>query len=580
MYDPNNDVLSHFVENAVRAEYVYEKNRDYVIQEKEILIVDEFTGRLMKGRRFSDGLHQALEAKENLTIQKESVTYATITLQNYFRMYEKLSGMTGTASTEAEEFEKIYNLEVVEIPTNKPSKRLDHTDFIFMNESDKWKAVVNKIVEINGQKRPILVGTTSIDKSEILSSMLKRKGVKHNILNAKQHEAEASVIAQAGRPGSVTVATNMAGRGTDIILGGNPDTLNLSDNEWSEENLNVINNGGLFVLGTERHEARRIDNQLRGRCGRQGDIGETQFFLSTEDDVVKRFGGERIKSAMSVLKWDPEIPIENNMITRSVESAQAKVEGQNFEIRKYLVDYDDVVNIQRDVIYRMRDQVLEGIGLREMISGYLSKEIKIISSRYLSSDFEDRDTDGLLRDLSLIFPLNSNLFQENELKTISLEDFDKNVDIYIDSVFTLRKEEFGDIVLNQLQKTVLLMSIDQHWVDHLTIMDNMRQGIGLEAAGQRDPLIQYKRMAFQMFNELTARIGSTVARSIFRLAIGSAPDSFKGNKVNTKSKSLSSKNYNNLNSNGVRTSNIETDPNRKLSRQERRRIERLSKKKK
>ena len=580
LYDPNNDVLSHFVENAVRAEYVYEKNRDYVIQEKEILIVDEFTGRLMKGRRFSDGLHQALEAKENLTIQKESVTYATITLQNYFRMYEKLSGMTGTASTEAEEFEKIYNLEVVEIPTNKPSKRLDHTDFIFMNESDKWKAVVNKIVEINGQKRPILVGTTSIDKSEILSSMLKRKGVKHNILNAKQHEAEASVIAQAGRPGSVTVATNMAGRGTDIILGGNPDTLNLSDNEWSEENLNVINNGGLFVLGTERHEARRIDNQLRGRCGRQGDIGETQFFLSTEDDVVKRFGGERIKSAMSVLKWDPEIPIENNMITRSVESAQAKVEGQNFEIRKYLVDYDDVVNIQRDVIYRMRDQVLEGIGLREMISGYLSKEIKIISSRYLSSDFEDRDTDGLLRDLSLIFPLNSNLFQENELKTISLEDFDKNVDIYIDSVFTLRKEEFGDIVLNQLQKTVLLMSIDQHWVDHLTIMDNMRQGIGLEAAGQRDPLIQYKRMAFQMFNELTARIGSTVARSIFRLAIGSAPDSFKGNKVNTKSKSLSSKNYNNLNSNGVRTSNIETDPNRKLSRQERRRIERLSKKKK
>ena len=571
LYDPDNDVLSHFIENAVRAEYVYEKNRDYVIQEKEILIVDEFTGRLMKGRRFSDGLHQALEAKENLTIQRESITYATITLQNYFRMYEKLSGMTGTASTEAEEFEKIYKLEVVEIPTNKPSQRIDHTDLIFMTETEKWKAIVNKISDVYKIGRPVLVGTTSIDKSELLSSMLKRKGVKHNILNAKQHETDASIIAQAGKPSAVTVATNMAGRGTDIILGGNPETLNLSEEEWTQSNSEVINLGGLFVLGTERHEARRIDNQLRGRCARQGDVGETHFFLSTEDDIVKRFGGDRIKGAMNVMKWDPAIPIENNMITRSVESAQSKVEGQNFEIRKYLVDYDDVVNIQRDVIYRMRDQVLSKSDLRVMISGYLSKELEMISSRNLGVDLEERDVDLIYRELSMVFPDNSDLYDKDQLSEITLEDFDNNINEYINIMFNKREIEFGDEVFIDLQKTILLMSIDQHWVDHLTIMDNMRQGIGLEAAGQRDPLIQYKRMSYQMFNELTERIGSTVARSIFRLAMNS--NSTRPHKSNKKS-SIPKKTKNqfeNENKNEI---------NRKLSRQERRRLERLSKKRK
>ncbi|MCL0031008.1 preprotein translocase subunit SecA [Dehalococcoidia bacterium] len=583
LYDPENEVMSHFAENAVRAENVYQKNREYVVQNKELIIVDEFTGRLMQGRRFSDGLHQALEAKENLPIQKESVTYATITLQNYFRMYDKLSGMTGTAVTEAEEFEKIYGLEVVEIPTNKPSQRRDRRDLIFMNEDSKWDAIVNKIKELNSESRPVLVGTTSIDKSEHLSSFLNRSGIKHNILNAKQHEAEASVIAQAGRLGAVTVATNMAGRGTDIILGGNPETLNMSDSDWQRDHDEVINKGGLFVLGTERHEARRIDNQLRGRSARQGDAGETQFFLSTEDDIVKRFGGERIKKAMSVLKWDEQIPIENNMITRSVESAQGKVEGQNFEIRKYLVDYDDVVNVQRDLIYKMRDQVLGGEGLEDLILGFVKKEIDIVVSTHLSMDTEEWDIDNFYRDLLRIFPITSGLPDEKQLKSMRSDEIVDELGSFMKASYEGIEEEFGEDLLLQFEKAVLIRIIDQHWVDHLTIMDNMRQGIGLEAAGQRDPLIQYKRMAYQMFNELNDRIGSGVARTIFRVAVELPVTSGHGSSSGlvrgyTKKKSVMSSAYLKPSSTPKILGKEKDINSSNLSRQERRRLERLSKK--
>ena len=333
--------------------------------------MDEFTGRLMTGRRFSDGLHQALEAKENLSIQRESITYATITLQNYFRMYEKLSGMTGTASTEAEEMEKIYGLEVIEVPTNKESLRVDYGDHIYINENAKWNAIVEKVSELNKVSRPVLIGTTTIEKSEHLSNLLSNRNILHNVLNAKFHEKEAQIIEEAGIPGAVTVATNMAGRGTDIILGGKPNNQKQPDKDWEEKHNFVVENGGLFVIGTERHESRRIDNQLRGRCGRQGDPGETQFYLSTEDEIVKRFGGDRIKGAMNLLRWEDDIPIENRIVSKSVETAQTKVEAQNFEIRKYLVDYDDVMNTQRDVIYKLRDHALSGEDYKNLVLNYI-----------------------------------------------------------------------------------------------------------------------------------------------------------------------------------------------------------------
>ena len=375
LYSEENQIYSHLLENSIKAENFYIKNQQYVVRDSEIIIVDEFTGRLMEGRRYSDGLHQALEAKESVSINRESVTYATITLQNYFRLYEKLSGMTGTAATEAEEFKKIYELEVLEIPTNKPSLRDDLADQIYMTEEAKWRAVSNKIKDLNHQGSPVLVGTTTIEKSEYLSKLLKSNGIKCNVLNAKQHESEASIISQAGAPFSVTVSTNMAGRGTDIILGGNPDNYK-SENEWKSNHDKVINSGGLYVIGTERHESRRIDNQLRGRSGRQGDPGTTQFYISTEDSLVKRFGGDRIKSAMSAFNWDENEAVENKMISRSIESAQSKVEAYHFEIRKTLVDYDDVMNTQRDVIYKLRDKGLFGDNLDDDIHNYLHLYLK------------------------------------------------------------------------------------------------------------------------------------------------------------------------------------------------------------
>ncbi len=523
LYGIENDVLSHFTENAIRAEHIYARDREYVVQGQEIILVDEFTGRLMTGRRFSDGLHQALEAKEGVRVQRESNTYATITLQNYFRMYKKLAGMTGTATTEAEELDKIYKLEVVEIPTNKPIQRVDRGDFIYMTEEAKWDAIAERISELHEEGRPVLVGTTSIDKSELLGDLLKKKRIPHNVLNAKQHEREANVVAEAGKAGSVTVATNMAGRGTDIMLGGNPDVTTATDAGWDADHEEIVQKGGLFVLGTERHESRRIDNQLRGRCGRQGDPGETQFYLSTEDDIVRRFGGDRIRGAMNLFRWEAGVPIENKMVSKSVETAQTKVEAQNFEIRKYLVDYDDVVNTQRDVIYRLRDKIIDGEDLRPTITEYLEEEVRIIVAERINGGTENYGVDGLYRDLMMVFPTIEGFPAKDAIYEMRPDEAEDAFVQLVDTIYDKRTGEFGGELLHKLERTIMLRTIDEHWVEHLTSMDNMRQGIGLEAAGQRDPLVAYKRQAFQMFTSLDTKIKSAVARTIFRVALTQQP---------------------------------------------------------
>ena len=577
LYSPENNVLSHFAENAIRAEFVYEKNKEYVIQNSQIIIVDEFTGRLMTGRRFSDGLHQALEAKENVSIQRESITYATITLQNYFRMYEKLSGMTGTASTEAEEMEKIYGLEVIEVPTNKESLRVDYGDHIYINENAKWNAIVEKVSELNKVFRPVLIGTTTIEKSEHLSNLLSKRNILHNVLNAKFHEKEAQIIEEAGIPGAVTVATNMAGRGTDIILGGKPNNQNQSDKDWEQKHNFVVENGGLFVIGTERHESRRIDNQLRGRCGRQGDPGETQFYLSTEDEIVKRFGGDRIKGAMNLLRWEDDIPIENRIVSKSVETAQTKVEAQNFEIRKYLVDYDDVMNTQRDVIYKLRDHALSGEDFKNLVLNYINEEIDLIVDESTEID------SSFYRDITRIIPKNE--ITEGEINPY----FDSKIDLkeslheFTEKLYLSRRENIGDKIISEFSKAVLLKSIDENWVEHLTSMDNMRQGIGLEAAGQRDPLVAYKRTAFAMFTNLNETIRSSVSMLFFNASLAYASDNQgKISQFSNQPSVMSNAKNNEQVSHVSSLSNIPTHSSsgRKLSRSERRKIERDQRKNK
>ena len=532
--------LPHLVENAIRAEHIYQRDREYVVRDGEIVLVDEFTGRLMEGRRFSDGLHQALEAKEKVRVRAESATYATITLQNYFRMYTKLSGMTGTAATEAEEFSKIYKLEVVAIPTNQDDERIDRQDLIYMTEEAKWKAAAEKIRELSTAGRPVLVGTTTIEKSQIISNLLKRSGVSHRVLNAKEHESESQVIAQAGIPGGVTVATNMAGRGTDIILGGNPENViadaskqksskrngrqsqNGHDADptqvWQEQHDGVVAKGGLFVLGTERHESRRIDNQLRGRCARQGDPGETQFFLSVEDDLVRRFGGDRIKGTLEMFKWEEDVPVENAVLVKSVENAQQKVEGINFEIRKQLVDYDDVANTQRDVIYKLRDRIVDGGDFREEINGYIKSALSNLVANYLDGDATEWDTFGLQREIRRFFPITEVLTSDDDFINKTQQDIESELHQYVDDVYAQRELLFGHENLKMIEHSVLLRVLDRHWVQHLTSMENMRQSIGLQAVGQRDPLVQYRTMSFQMFNEMNEEIRNEVARTIFHLA--------------------------------------------------------------
>ncbi len=518
LYSPQNEEFAHLMENAVRAENLYRRDTEYVVRDKEVVLVDEFTGRLMHSRRLSDGMHQAIEAKENVQIRSETRTYATITLQNYFRMYDKLAGMTGTAVTEAEEFHKIYALEVVSIPTNRSDVREDKPDLIYMTEKAKEQAIVTKVAELHKKRSPVLVGTTSIAKSEHLAEELRKRRIKVNVLNARNHENEASIVAQAGSPGAVTVSTNMAGRGTDIILGGNPDMLGIERQQWNKNHEVVLQNGGLFVLGTEKHESRRIDNQLRGRAGRQGDPGHTQFFISAEDEIIRRFGGERIRNVMNTMKWDENDPLESKMMSRTVEASQTKVESYHFEIRKNLVDYDDVINTQRRVIYELRRRALYSEEPRPAVMENVRKEIETSVSIHLAGTREGWDVNALTRDMRQLFPSIAEMATEIEDGTHTPSEVIEQLMECCEALYSKREQEFSPETMRELSKLVLLRTIDQGWVDHLTIMENMRQGIGMEAVGQRDPLVQYKRQAYHMFSDLIENIESRTARTIFNVA--------------------------------------------------------------
>ena len=517
IYGQENFELVHYAENSLKALAIFERDRDYVVQNGEVVIVDEFTGRLMTGRRYSDGLHQAIEAKENVKVQRESVTYATITLQNYFRLYNKLSGMTGTASTEGEEFWKIYKLEVVEIPTNMPMIRQDDQDLIYPNQDAKYRAVVGEIKERSRAGQPILVGTTDIDKSEMLSDMLRKAGVAHEVLNAKQHEREAQIIAQAGRPGAVTVATNMAGRGTDIILGGNPETLGISEEEWQAEHDRVLKQGGLFILGTERHEARRIDNQLRGRSGRQGDMGQSRFYVALDDELMRRFGGDTIKRFMG---WamEEEGHIESKAVSKAIESAQVKTEAFHFDIRKHLVEYDDVVNTHRDVIYGEREKLLGGADLKaNMVSMVEANLVEMLQQYLVGNNPEQWNTEDLVRELSGIMPLPPEFRDPDDMRDYSTEEIEEGVLGHASFLYEKVEDELGDDEMRNLERHVMLRVIDSNWVQHLTAMENLRQGIGLHAFGQRDPLVMYKKEGHEKFQELQSRIQRDIVHAIYNI---------------------------------------------------------------
>jgi preprotein translocase subunit SecA len=531
----------HHIENALKARVLFKIDRDYVVKNNEVIIVDEFTGRLMMGRRYSDGLHQAIEAKEGVKVQQESVTMATITFQNYFRMYKKLSGMTGTAVTEAEEFSKIYNLDAIVVPTNKPMVRDDSGDIILKTEKEKYRAIAEEIKIRHKQGHPVLVGTISIENNEHLSELLSREGIEHKILNAKQHEKEAEIIAQAGKKGAVTIATNMAGRGVDIILGGNPST--------KKEQDEVKELGGLLVIGTERHESRRIDNQLRGRAGRQGDPGSTQFFVSMEDDLMRIFGGERMKNLMNSLGLPEGMPIKNRMISNSIEKAQQKVEGHNFDIRKHLVEYDDVINKHREIIYKKRNEILKSekkVETKTTILNYIHEEIEIVVKFHTQSENENEwNLDEIYEVIDTIvsMPLEVRLKLEDiRDKKLETRDNDEVVDnsprvklilyLYslaekqyelledkINSDENLKKQFNGVEPMSVIEKSILLRAIDTLWVEHIDQMDHMRHGIGLVGYGQKDPLVEYKREAYRMFNELLTNIRKQVVYSIFKISI-------------------------------------------------------------
>ena len=578
MYAPENFRLVHFAENALKAHAVYERDKEYVVKDREVVIVDEFTGRMTPGRRFADGLHQALEAKEGVPIQRESVTYATITLQNYFRLYEKLAGMTGTAVTEAEEFWKIYKLDVVEIPTNVLMIREDHPDFVYKSEKSKYKAIIDEIESRHERGQPVLVGTTDISKSEIISQMLNRRKIKHSVLNAKQHEREALVVAEAGRPGAVTVATNMAGRGTDIVLGGNPEFVDdLTQEQWEREHQKVVDAGGLFILGSEKHEARRIDNQLRGRAGRQGDPGESRFYVALDDDLMRRFGGERIQTVMGWAGLEEDAPLENKMVTKAIQGSQVKVESHHFDIRKHLVEYDDVVNTHRGVIYEQRDKVLAGSNIRNNVQEMVEKELTAILDGFLQGVRpDDWDVEGLIAELGTVLPLDEKLSDPDAV-------FEMPADAIYDEVLALAtrrydqmEEIFTTEVMRHVERAVMLRVIDSHWVQHLTSMENLRQGIGLYSYGQRDPLVMYKTKGFEQFQTLSERIQSDVARMIYRVQDAGPPPQRGRSRRNGPSDGAPGKS---APAQKAAPSPVSAESNgRKLSRAERRAMQRMEKK--
>ena len=556
--DPSNMEIAHHINQALKANYIMKRDIDYVVKDGEIIIVDAFTGRLMHGRRYSEGLHQAIEAKEGLKVRSESKTLATITFQNYFRMYEKLAGMTGTAKTEESEFREIYGMDVVEIPTNKPVIRIDYPDVIYSTEEAKFRAIVNEIKEKHKIGQPVLVGTISIEKSEILSRMLKKEGIPHEVLNAKYHEREAEIVAQAGRYGAVTIATNMAGRGTDIVLGGNPEYLAKMDlkkqgysdemiaiidsfvetkdeeilkgreeyrklyekhkAETSKEAKKVVEVGGLHIIGTERHEARRIDNQLRGRSGRQGDPGSSRFYISLEDDLMRLFGGERVKSIVDSLNMPDDEPLEHKLLTKSIESAQKKVESNNFAIRKHVLQYDDVMNKQREVIYTERRKVLEEKNLKEdilaMVKNIIEKAINLYISQ--SKESSERDISGIRSYLENIF-LPKGALNDDEIQSLPVEDLKNRLYSIAESKYEEKEAEIGENTLREIERIILLQVVDRKWMDHIDLMDQLRQGIGLRAYGHEDPVMAYQNEGFEMFEEMIQSIQEDTVRYLFHI---------------------------------------------------------------
>ena len=560
--DPENATLSHHINQAIKAHGVMKKDIDYVVKDGEVIIVDEFTGRLMFGRRYSNGLHQAIEAKEHVTVASENKTLATITFQNYFRLYDKLSGMTGTAMTEQEEFGTIYELDIVEIPTNRPNQRHDHHDVVYKTEAGKYRAVIQQIKDCHAKGQPVLVGTVSIEKNELLSGLLAREGIQHNLLNAKNHEKEAEIVAQAGKFGAVTVATNMAGRGTDIMLGGNAEYLARADlvkagysdeviadatgyaetdNEEilaarklfaekmaqhkaviAEEAEKVRAAGGLFIIGTERHESRRIDNQLRGRAGRQGDPGETRFYISLEDDLMRLFGGERIQNMMEKFDLDEDTPIENKMLTKAIENAQTTVESRNFQSRKSVLEYDDVMNKQREIIYQQRREVLDGKDLKDTI---LSMTRNAIADHVAMAFGEAQALDAagcreMLRGLEgLYFPKDTFQFTEDDAADKTQQDF---TDLFLEAAektYEAKEAEIGTPLMRELERVIMLRVVDEYWMDHIDAMDDLKQGIRLRAYANTDPVIAYKQESLTMFEEMVSAIQSETVRRMFSVRL-------------------------------------------------------------
>lgn len=562
LMDPDNITLLHHVNQALKAHGIMHADIDYVVKDGEVIIVDEFTGRLMLGRRFNDGLHQAIEAKEGVKIANESKTLATITFQNYFRLYQKLSGMTGTAMTEEDEFREIYKLDVIAIPTNRPILRIDYPDQIYRTEKGKFSAIIDQIVKCHEKGQPVLVGTISIEKSELLSAMLKRKGIKHNVLNAKYHAKEAEIVAQAGKFGAVTIATNMAGRGTDIMLGGNAEFLakaELRKMEYEEDIINeavgfadtdneeilaarkvykelydkfnaevkekavkVKEAGGLYILGTERHESRRIDNQLRGRSGRQGDEGESRFFLSVEDDLMRIFAGDRLERMMASLNVEEDMPIESKMLTKIIESSQKKVEGRNFSIRKNVLNYDDVMSKQREIIYKQRSQVLDGEDLHDYILNMMHSLVKDMVDTYLHDEAVREDWNIIgLKDYFRGWAIGDDELEytDEELEKIEKEDIIKYLDDKLIKIYSDKEEEFGSDMLRELERVVLLKVVDTKWMNHIDDMDELKKGIGLRAFGQKNPVVEYRYEGFEMFDAMVESIREDTVRMLITVRI-------------------------------------------------------------
>jgi len=535
LYEKDFEVV-HQMEASLKAKTLFHIDKEYVVKDGQVVIVDEFTGRLLQGRRFSEGLHQAIEAKEGVPIQQESKTLATISLQNYFRMYQKLAGMTGTAATEAEEFHKIYSLDVVVIPTNKPLQRTDHPDSVYKSAQAKFDAVARDIIENHKRGQPVLVGTTSIEKNEYLSDLLRKKGIPHNVLNAKNHVSEASIIANAGQKGAVTVATNMAGRGVDIILGGFPPdkytTVNKAEyqklhEKWKKNHAEVISVGGLHVIGTERHESRRIDNQLRGRSGRQGDPGSTRFYVALDDEIMRLFGGDHVARLMNAFKLPDDVPLEHSMVSKAIEQAQVKVEGFHFDSRKHLVEYDDVLNKQREIVYGLRKKILEGRDLKSMILEKILNNVSQIVAIHAANGITEKEQGSIVAEFTSIIPFDPDSQKGLAQKLGEFKDASQITAFLTklaQDIYAQREKQLTPEIFRQVEKWVSLQVVDNLWMDHLDSIDTLREGIGLRGYGQRDPLVEYKNEAFDMFERLVEAINTQIAQRIFKVQVQLAPD--------------------------------------------------------